>query len=127
MGQVHFVVEHPQRDRGEREDIRFRFEQGKTTMPLHPSLSARGRRVVCQGCFYSMNWVTTFPAPTLRGVHRLSWTLSVLEFMDARLTILCLLLLPIAPAWGRSKTDVIVMKNNDHFTCEIKRLDRGVL
>lgn len=32
-----------------------------------------------------------------------------------------------APASARSKTDVIVMKNGDRMTCEIKGLDNGVL
>ncbi len=29
--------------------------------------------------------------------------------------------------WARPKTDVLVMKNGDHLTCEIKKLERGVL
>ncbi len=33
----------------------------------------------------------------------------------------------VGPLLGRTKTDTIVMKNGDHFTCEIKQLDRGVL
>ncbi len=35
--------------------------------------------------------------------------------------------LVVGPLFGRSRTDVIVMKNGDRFTCEIKTLDRGVL
>jgi len=46
--------------------------------------------------------------------------------MNIRLTILLLILLA-DPLFGRTKTDTIVMKNGDHFTCEIKQLDRGVL
>src|SRR5277367_3885428 len=45
--------------------------------------------------------------------------------MNLRLTILLALL--VLPLFGRPKTDSIVMKNGDHFTCEIKQLDRGVL
>jgi len=46
--------------------------------------------------------------------------------MTIRLTILFSVLL-VLPLFGRPKTDTIVMKNGDHFTCEIKQLDRGVL
>jgi hypothetical protein len=28
---------------------------------------------------------------------------------------------------ARTKTDVVVMANSDRFTCEIKRLERGIL
>lgn len=31
------------------------------------------------------------------------------------------------PAFSRDKTDVLVMRNGDRFTCEIKRLDGGLL
>jgi len=31
------------------------------------------------------------------------------------------------PAFARDKTDVIVMKNGDRFTCEVKRIEGGVL
>lgn len=31
------------------------------------------------------------------------------------------------PAFSRDKTDVIVMKNGDRFTCEVKRIEGGVL
>ena len=36
-------------------------------------------------------------------------------------------LLSLAAVWARPKTDVIVMRNGDHLTCEIKKLERGVL
>jgi hypothetical protein len=32
-----------------------------------------------------------------------------------------------APLFARDKTDVLVMKNGDHMTCEVKGLDTGVL
>ena len=48
--------------------------------------------------------------------------------MNIRLTILLLLsTFLVLPLLGRPKTDTIVMKNGDHFTCEIKQLDQGVL
>ena len=38
------------------------------------------------------------------------------------------LILPsVVIIWARPQTDVLVMKNGDRFTCEIKKLDRGVL
>src|SRR5208337_2099029 len=40
-------------------------------------------------------------------------------------TIICLLM--VAPLLARDSTDVIVMKNGDHLTGEIKGLDSGVL
>lgn len=46
--------------------------------------------------------------------------------MNTRLVILLFILLAV-PLFGRPKTDTIVMKNGDRFTCEIKQLDRGVL
>jgi Protein of unknown function, DUF481 len=36
-------------------------------------------------------------------------------------------LLLTAPLYGRDKTDLLVMKNGDHMTCEVKGLDAGVL
>src|SRR3974377_1466717 len=42
-------------------------------------------------------------------------------------TILSSVLLLAAPVWAREKTDVIVMKNGDHMTGEIKGLDQGTL
>jgi hypothetical protein len=38
-----------------------------------------------------------------------------------------LVLLTAAPALARTKTDVVVLRNGDRVTCEIKRLDRGKL
>jgi hypothetical protein len=46
--------------------------------------------------------------------------------MNIRLVIFLLILFAV-PILGRPKTDTIVMKNGDHFLCEIKQLDRGVL
>jgi|HubBroStandDraft_5_1064220.scaffolds.fasta_scaffold26424_2 hypothetical protein len=47
--------------------------------------------------------------------------------MTIRATILCSILLLTLPLFAREKSDVIVMTNGDHFTCEIKGLDSGVL
>lgn len=47
--------------------------------------------------------------------------------MDIRTVVLVSFLLFGAPLFGREKTDVIVMKNGDRFTCEVKGLDAGVL
>jgi len=42
--------------------------------------------------------------------------------------LLILLVLPAAGnIWARPQTDVLVMRNGDRFTCEIKKLERGVL
>jgi hypothetical protein len=41
--------------------------------------------------------------------------------------ILLFALFLVVPLWGRDKTDLIVMKNGDHFSCEIKKLQEGVL
>lgn len=46
--------------------------------------------------------------------------------MNLRVALLCCSLF-INPLFGRPRTDVIVIKNGDRFTCEIKTLDRGVL
>jgi hypothetical protein len=46
--------------------------------------------------------------------------------MNLRLTLFFFVLL-VLPLFARSKTDTVVMKNGDRFTCEVKRLDRGVL
>ncbi len=42
---------------------------------------------------------------------------------------MCLLALALVakPAWAQKKTDVVVMVNGDRVTCEIKKLDRGIL
>ncbi len=47
--------------------------------------------------------------------------------MTIRALILCSTLLFSAPLFAQGKTDVIVMKNGDRFTCEIKSLSAGVL
>jgi len=47
--------------------------------------------------------------------------------MNIRAAALCSVLLLAAPLLARDKTDVIVMKNGDHLTGEIKGLDSGVL
>jgi hypothetical protein len=47
--------------------------------------------------------------------------------MSIRAVILSSVLLLAAPLFAREKTDVIVMKNGDRFTCEVKGLTAGVL
>ena len=47
--------------------------------------------------------------------------------MNNRTFILITLLLLGAPLFGREKTDVLVMKNGDRMTCEVKGLNGGVL
>jgi len=47
--------------------------------------------------------------------------------VNVRETILCIALLLAAPLLARENTDVIIMKNGDHLTCEIKGLNGGVL
>ena len=41
--------------------------------------------------------------------------------------LLCLGMLSAVPLGARNKTDILIMKNGDHLTCEIKSLDSGVL
>ncbi len=47
--------------------------------------------------------------------------------MTTRAIVLFCTLLFSVPLFAREKTDVIVMKNGDRFTCEIKSLSAGVL
>jgi hypothetical protein len=47
--------------------------------------------------------------------------------MNVRGLILCFALLLAVPVFARDKTDVIVMKNGDHLTGQVKGLDEGVL
>ena len=47
--------------------------------------------------------------------------------MTIRAIILCFTLLCAVPLFAQRNTDVIVMKNGDRFTCEIKGLSAGVL
>jgi len=47
--------------------------------------------------------------------------------MKIKTAFLFFLFFLAAPLWARKSIDVIVMKNGDHFTCEIKRLEEGVL
>jgi hypothetical protein len=47
--------------------------------------------------------------------------------MNIRAVILCCHLLFVLPLLARESTDVLVMKNGDHLTCEIKGLNSGVL
>ncbi len=57
------------------------------------------------------------------GVWKVDRGLSGMNFRTV--TIICLLM--VAPLLARDSTDVIVMKNGDHLTGEIKGLDDGVL
>ena len=47
--------------------------------------------------------------------------------MNARIFALLLALLLAVPLFARDKSDVIIMKNGDHVTCEIKGLDENTL
>lgn len=47
--------------------------------------------------------------------------------MNMRTAILSIALLAAAPLLAREKTDVLVMRNGDRMTCEVKGLDKGVL
>jgi hypothetical protein len=47
--------------------------------------------------------------------------------MKTNLTLLSLVLLLAVPLLARDKVDVLVMKNGDRMTCEVKALDAGVL
>jgi hypothetical protein len=47
--------------------------------------------------------------------------------MTIRAIILCCALLCTVPLYAQENSDVIVMKNGDRFTCEIKGLSAGVL
>ena len=47
--------------------------------------------------------------------------------MTTRVIILSCALLLAAPLLARDKTDVMIMKNGDRMTCEVKGLDAGVL
>jgi hypothetical protein len=47
--------------------------------------------------------------------------------MMKRALLVCVLLLCCGTLYARSKTDVLVMTNGDHLTCEIKGLGEGVL
>src|SRR6516165_10820751 len=51
------------------------------------------------------------------------------SIMNNRLWILraALFLIFSVPLFARDKTDVLVMKNGDHMTCEVKGLEGGVL
>src|SRR5271169_6628389 len=54
-------------------------------------------------------------------------SLKVGSVMSIRAVILSFTLLLTVPLFAREKTDVIVMKNGDRLTCEVKGLDAGAL
>jgi hypothetical protein len=45
----------------------------------------------------------------------------------SKILLLCSVLMVVMPLAAREKTDVLVMRNGDHLTCEIKSLDSNVL
>jgi len=47
--------------------------------------------------------------------------------MNVRLVMLCAAIVVASPALAREKTDIIVMKNGDRITCEIKRFRSNTL
>lgn len=61
-----------------------------------------------------MLWLTTQPA----------WKGST---MNNRIVSSLLFFLFASPLFARAKTDVLIMKNGDHMTCEVKGLSGGVL
>lgn len=48
-------------------------------------------------------------------------------YINSRTALGVFAILTALPAWGRPKTDKIVMDNGDRITCEVKKLERGVL
>ena len=50
-----------------------------------------------------------------------------MKFAKIRISLLFSLLFLACPLFGQSKTDVVLMKNGDRMTCEIKGLEGGVL
>src|SRR5271167_1800239 len=70
------------------------------------------------------------PSPLGRG-QRSSFpsknTTDIGAAMNVRARILCIVLVVAAPLLARESTDVIVMKNGDCITCEVKGLSGGVL
>jgi hypothetical protein len=50
-----------------------------------------------------------------------------IRLIPAWLFILLTMISVILPASAREKTDVVILKNGDHITCEIKNLERGML
>jgi hypothetical protein len=71
--------------------------------------------------------------PGIDGSRRMCLMLRIRSFMETgpvmniRALILCSALLFSVQLFAQGKTDVIVMKNGDRFTCEIKSLSAGVL
>ena len=47
--------------------------------------------------------------------------------MNIRLALICAALVFAPALFAREKTDVLVMKNGDRMTCQVKGLDAGVL
>ncbi len=47
--------------------------------------------------------------------------------MSFRLILLCAAILTASPLLARGKTDVLVMNNSDRITCEIKKVEGGVV
>jgi Protein of unknown function, DUF481 len=73
----------------------------------------------------------TVPLPSLirqRGIlPENKNTLKIGAPVNIRAIILCFALLLTMPLFARESTDVIVMKNGDRITCEVKGLNGGVL
>jgi hypothetical protein len=47
--------------------------------------------------------------------------------VSSKILLLCSILMVAMPLAAREKTDVLVMRNGDHLTCEIKSLDSNIL
>ena len=63
-----------------------------------------------------------WPCPEFENSMRRKGTMNNRTFI-----LITLLLFLAAPLFGRDKTDVLVMKNGDRMTCEVKGLNGGVL
>jgi hypothetical protein len=87
-----------------------------------PRISGPGRRVSGMG---DPDQRGTYEEPLGRAIT--PGTLQKGNPMKIKAILLLFPLFLAAPLWGRKSIDVIVMKNGDHLTCEIKKLQEGVL
>src|SRR5205814_2807067 len=103
--------------------------QGTQSRSLH---SFRIRQNVCERLFLSLMRLVVQDSVTRYGQHADS-AVSAARVqqerpgMQTRFLVLSFALLLAAALHARDKTDVLVMKNGDRMTCEVKGLDAGVL
>jgi hypothetical protein len=85
----------------------------------------------CAACYARINVINSSIRPAARFRNTLSCReddiMRTSRLFSGWLFVLIAMIAVVLPASGREKSDVVILKNGDRITCEVKRLARGML